>query len=374
MLKVIDLFSGSGGFSSGFVKSGYKIVAAIEIDKQSALTFQRNHPSTKVYIDDIRNIDNNSVFYKNQADVIIGGPPCQGFSMAGARNRNGFMDDPRNYLFKHYFNIVKVVNPKIFVIENVKGLLNMSNGEILNQIIAIFQDPNNFEGKPYKVQFKIIKTSEFGVPQKRERIILFGSKTEFNLEQKIEETIEYIKKNIDRDFFDKTTIEDAISDLPRPTKDGKVEGLKPKTDYQKYLSNFNGKTTNHVATRHSKTALERIKKIRINENFSNLEENIKSIHSGSYGRMDPFGQSATITTRFDTPSGGRFIHPYEHRTITPREAARIQSFPDDFNFFGSKTSIQKQIGNAVPPKISYFIAVLIRSIIWKKSIQKDFLN
>jgi DNA (cytosine-5)-methyltransferase 1 len=368
MLKVIDLFSGCGGFSLGFAKAGYKIVSAVEIDKEIAQTFQINHLKTKVYIEDIKNIDNNSIFRKGQADVVIGGPPCQGFSMAGARNRNGFLDDPRNYLFKHYFNVVKVVGPKIFVLENVKGLLNMSNGQIMNQIIKIFQDPNNFDGKPYKVQYKIIKTEEFGIPQKRERVILIGSRVDFNLEKEIEETIYYIKKNVDEHFFDKVTIEDAISDLPKPTKDGKVENLKSKTYFQEYLSSSNGLTTNHIATKHSNIALERIKKIGINQNFTVLKEDIKSIHSGSYGRMNPKGQSATITTRFDTPSGGRFIHPYENRTITPREAARIQCFPDNFYFYGSKTSIQKQIGNAVPPKIAYFIAIMTRSILCKKDI------
>ena len=130
----------------------------------------------------------------NQADVIIGGPPCQGFSMAGARIRNGFIDDPRNYLFKHYFNIVKIINPKIFVIENVKGLLTMKNGNILQEIKKIFEDPDNFNDKPYKIQFKVFKADQFGIPQKRERVIIIGSKIDFDLELEISGTTEYIKK------------------------------------------------------------------------------------------------------------------------------------------------------------------------------------
>lgn len=153
--------------------------------------------------------------------------------------------------------------------------------------------------------------------------------------------------------------------MPKPTKDGIVKGIFPKNSYQKYLSSSVNKTTNHIKTNHSTKAVERIKKININENYTVLDENITSIHSGSYGRLDPNGISPTITTRFDTPSGGRFIHPYEERTLTPREAARIQSFSDDFEFIGNKTEICKQIGNAVPPKLAYFLGIMIRRLMKK---------
>ena len=116
-------------------------------------------------------------------------------------------------------------------------------------------------------------------------------------------------------------------------------------------------------TKHNSVAVRRMEKIGINENFTVLDEEIKTVHSGSYGRLDPDSIAPTITTRFDTPSGGRFIHPFENRTITPREAARIQSFPDDFKFVGTKSSICKQIGNAVPPKLSYFLGTMIRRIL-----------
>jgi DNA (cytosine-5)-methyltransferase 1 len=363
MIKTIDLFAGCGGFSTGFLKAGFDIVAAVEFDEQIAKSYGHNHPKTKLYIEDIKNVDNNHVFKEGDADVIIGGPPCQGFSLAGARNREGFVDDPRNYLFKHYYNIVKIVKPKIFIMENVKGLLTMHKGEILRQIISIFENPENFDGQPYKIQYKIFNSEDFGIPQKRERVIIVGTKIDFELDKQIEITKKYIEKEIDVDFFKKVTIEDAISNLPTPTKNGIITGLVSKSKYQMDLSNKNGTTTNHIATNHSKTAVERMRKIKIDENYTSLDEEINSIHSGSYGRMNPFGISTTITTRFDTPSGGRFIHPYEHRTITPREAARIQSFPDSFEFLGSKTSINTQIGNAVPPKLAYFIAIMVRGIL-----------
>ena len=362
MIKVIDLFAGCGGFSCGFEKAGYDIISAVEFDKNIAKSYEINHPATKMIADDIKNVDNNNIFKKNDATVIIGGPPCQGFSMAGARIRKGFIDDPRNYLFKHYFNVVKIVRPKIFIIENVKGILTMKGGQIFNEIKKIFEDPNNFEGKPYKIQYKVMKAKEYGIPQNRERTIMIGSLIEFELEKEIKKTREYIK-NIDKHFFDEVTVWQAISNLPEPTEDGKINIKKIENEYQRFLSAKSKKTYNHVVTKHSTVAIKRMEKIRINENFTVLDEKINTVHSGSYGRLDPNSIAPTITTRFDTPSGGRFIHPYRDRTITPREAARIQSFPDDFEFVGTKSCICKQIGNAVPPKLSYFLGTMIRRIL-----------
>lgn len=362
MIKVIDLFAGCGGFSCGFEKAGYDIISAVEFDKNIAKSYEVNHPATKMIADDIKNVDNNNIFKKNDATVIIGGPPCQGFSMAGARIREGFIDDPRNYLFKHYFNVVKIVRPKIFIIENVKGILTMKGGQIFNEIKKIFEDPNNFEGKPYKIQYKVMKAKEYGIPQNRERTIMIGSLIEFELEKEIIKTREYIK-NIDKHFFDDVTVWQAISNLPEPTEDGKINIKRIENEYQRFLSSKSKKTYNHVVTKHSTVAIKRMEKIGINENFTVLDEKINTVHSGSYGRLNPNSIAPTITTRFDTPSGGRFIHPYRNRTITPREAARIQSFPDDFEFVGTKSCICKQIGNAVPPKLSYFLGTMIRRIL-----------
>lgn len=362
MIKVIDLFAGCGGFSSGFKKGGCKIVTAVEFDKTIAQSYLKNHKGTKVIIEDIKNIDNKQVFKINDADVIIGGPPCQGFSMAGARIRNNFSDDPRNYLFKHYFNIVKIVRPKIFILENVKGILSINKGKILAEIKNAFENANNFEGRPYHIQYKIIKTKEYGIPQNRERAIIIGSQIPFNLNEEIKKTkFNIIKK--DKNFFNNVTVGDAISNLPAPTESGIVEILKYNSKYQEQLKSKANKTSNHTKTNHSPITLERMKKIKINENYLALNEEIKSVHSGSYGRLDPQKIAPTVTTRFDTPSGGKFIHPFENRTITPREAARIQSFSDDFIFVGNKSSVCKQIGNAVPPKLAYFFAIMIRGIL-----------
>ena len=283
--------------------------------------------------------------------------------MAGARIRNGFIDDPRNYLFKHYFNVVKTVKPKAFVMENVKGIMNMQNGKIFEEILGIFSNPEMLDGKPYKLQYKVVNAIDFGIPQKRERMIIIGTR---NNDFEFDESWNENKDEILRDYphyFDTVTVKDAIGNLGDTTVDGLIENPLPVNEYQLYLATDRKKITNHTRTNHSRIAVDRMSKIANGENFTVLKETINSVHSGSYGRLCWDEQAPTITTRFDTPAGGRFIHPSENRTLSPREAARIQSFPDDFIFYGNKTSICKQIGNAVPPKISYFLARLISKII-----------
>lgn len=360
--RVIDLFAGCGGLSLGFIKRGYLVKKAVEFDKSIANTYKMNHPEVDVIVDDIRNIDQTNLFQKGDADIIIGGPPCQGFSMAGARIREGFIGDPRNFLFKHYFNVVKAVQPQVFVMENVKGIMTMEDGKIFEEILRLFSNSELLDGCAYNIYYRVVKAVDFGVPQKRERMIILGTLKDVDVDSLWQQTIEEISKDYPH-YFDEVTVHDAICNLGETTFDGNVINPKPETEYQKYLGCNLEILTNHSKTKHSSVAVDRMKRIANGENFTSLDEKIKSVHSGSYGRLCWNEQAPTITTRFDTPAGGRFIHPTEDRTLTPREAARIQSFPDDFIFYGSKTSICKQIGNAVPPKISYFLARLIEHII-----------
>ncbi|MGN0783978.1 MAG: DNA cytosine methyltransferase [Christensenellales bacterium] len=362
-MKVIDLFAGCGGFSTGFIQAGYEILKAVEFDSSIANTYQINHPTTKTIVADIGTVDNCDYFSEGEADVIIGGPPCQGFSMAGARIRGGFIDDPRNYLFKHYFNVVKIVKPQVFIIENVKGILTMSKGAIFNEIVSLFSDKDNFDGDKYYVHHKIVNGLDFGIPQHRERVVIIGVKNhDFDIDSLFKQTNKKIAE-IYPDFFNKVTVWDAISNIPNPTTNGECCARLAESGYQRYLSNNIQMLYNNTATSHSDIAIKRMQHIKQGDNWTCLDEEIHSVHSGAYGRLEKEGFSPTITTRFDTPSGGKFIHPIENRTLTPREAARIQSFPDTFIFYGKKSSICKQIGNAVPPKIAYFLAELTRSIL-----------
>lgn len=361
-MKVLDLFAGAGGLSIGFMKAGYDVTEAVEFDRSIASTYKKNHPNVNVLVKDIKEIDQGNYYKNGDFDIIIGGPPCQGFSMAGSRIRKDFMDDPRNYLFKHYFNVVKKVKPKIFLMENVKGIKTMQNGKIFKEILNIFSDSTMLDGAPYTLHCKIVNAKEFGVPQKRERMIIIGTLNEVNFTDDWNLTKKEIKKECPT-YFDEVTVRDAIGNLPETTKDGEIKNPIPATEYQKYLSSESCFLENHTKTNHSKLAVDRMSKIKNGENYTVLKEKINSVHSGSYGRLCWDQQAPTITTRFDTPAGGRFIHPDKNRTLSPREAARIQSFPDDFAFYGTKTSICKQIGNAVPPKVSYFLAKLISNLV-----------
>lgn len=362
-MNVIDLFAGCGGLSLGFMKAGYRVNRAVEMDSAIAQTYKVNCPEVDVIVDDIANVDTTGVFSRGDADVIIGGPPCQGFSMAGARIRHGFIDDPRNYLFKHYFNIVKAVKPDVFVMENVKGMKNMQSGQIFEEILRIFSDPKETGGSPYVPFHRVIKASDFGVPQKRERLVIIGTLIpDVPFDRLWDDTRREISLRYPA-FFEPITVRDAICNLPPVTDDGVICNPEPVTKYQRYLSCDACTITNHTQSRHSKIAVERMRQIGNGQNYTKLNEEINSVHSGSYGRLLWDAPAATITTRFDTPAGGRFIHPQEDRTLSPREAARIQSFPDSFVFLGSRREISRQIGNAVPPKVSYFLAMFVKKIL-----------
>lgn len=363
--KVIDLFAGCGGFSVGFKRAGFEIVKAVEFDNEIALSYIHNHKNTLMYAEDISKIVDGDHFKNGEAEIIIGGPPCQGFSMAGARIRekNAFINDPRNFLFRHYVNVVRIVRPKIFVFENVKGILSKDGGKIFQEIVNAFGNPENFDGDRYYLHYKVCKAVEFGIPQKRERVILLGV---LNHDFDIERVFSMVRTTMTESypqFFDSVTLFDAISDIPLPSADGVVKLYKAKTNYQKQLRNNSGITYNHIATKHNNLAMGRMEKVSAGQNWTVLDEKINSVHSGAYGRLEWNSPTMTITTRFDTPAGGRFIHPNYNRTITPREAARIQSFPDSFEFTGSKTSICKQIGNAVPPKLAFFIANVVNVLL-----------
>ena len=368
-MTVIDLFAGVGGFSSGFRKAGYEIVLANEIDKDIAASYSKNHPETIMLNDDIKNILDKVKVYRGKIDVIIGGPPCQGFSMAGARIRTNkseaFLNDPRNYLFRYYFEIVKAVEPNYFVMENVPGMLSMSDGEIIKEIESIFTDETNFENGQYYIYKQVLSASDYGVPQDRNRLIIIGSKKNVDFKDILSNVKE---KMVENGEIKTTTIYDAISDLNwlesgegEFQQDYKFETL---TEYQAERRKNSNVLFNHIATKHNEVAIRRIKELQPGGRRLDLSEgkNIKSVHSGAYGRMRWDELSKTIITRFDTPSSGVYIHPERNRTLTPREAARIQSFDDDFVFYGNKSSIIKQIGNAVPPLLAYYLAKVIEEI------------
>lgn len=342
---VIDLFAGVGGLSLGFEMEGFDILLANEFDQSIATAYKENHKSTNVVVGDITSLDLSKVFgeYVNKIDVVIGGPPCQGFSQKGKRKT---INDERNFLFKHYVEVVKFVKPKYFVMENVPNLLTAEKGFFLNEIKGLFK------GYGYSIRYGVLNAADYGVPQNRRRAIIIGK---------------YLATppELPLPCKQKVTIWDAISDLAYlESGEGEFEQEyrnSPKSDYEKKMRKGSKILYNHMATKHSALALERLSLIPPNAGKEILpkEHITKSVYSGTWSRMKQNDVAVTITTRFDTPSSGKFTHPFLNRAITVREAARLQSFPDAFKFIGSKMSQMKQVGNAVPPLLARKIARVI---------------
>lgn len=342
-LTAIDLFAGVGGLSLGFELAGFDVMVANEFDSSIARAYTINRPDTQMIVADIRNLDIGNVFspYAGKTTVVVGGPPCQGFSQKGQRRS---INDPRNFLFLKYYDVVKCVRPKYFVIENVPNLLTTENGYFKNEIIELFNELG------YAVNCGVLCAADYGVPQDRRRTCIIGKRD-------AAEPVALPRPNRVR-----TTIWDAISDLAY-LESGEGEEIasyrcEPQSNYQRMLRKGSSELYNHVATKHSEITLQRLRMIPPEHGREMLpnEHLTKSIYSGTWCRMKKDGIARTITTRYDTPSSGEFTHPYLNRAITTREAARIQSFPDTYHFYGPKSSQMKQVGNAVPPLLGKAIA------------------
>lgn len=324
--KIVDLFAGVGGLSMGFDDNGFVTVMANDFDENAANTFKLNHPHVKFIDGDVAKIDEKLIrdtIGNTEIDVMMGGIPCQSFSMAGRRIRKGIdhSDDPRHFLYKEYFRLLDIMKPKVAIIENVKGILSSHGGEIMKEILI------SFENHGYKADYKLLDASDYGVPQARQRVVIIANR--------IGQDNIFPEKH-----QNKIPVSEALSNIPKDAKNHE----------KRYLT---GKT------------LERVKLIKPGQNWTYLpmELQTKSIHSGAYGRIDPSKPSKTLTTRFDTPSVGYVTHPEEHRTLTVREGARIQTFPDNFVFTGARMQQYKQVGNAVPVKLGYEISKGIKAML-----------
>lgn len=342
-LTMIDLFAGVGGLSLGFEQEGFKVVLANEYDPSIAEAYIRNRDNPNMIVQDIRELPVHDTFgkYKGNVTVVVGGPPCQGYSQKGQRKT---IHDERNFLFRYFVDVVREVEPKYFVMENVPNLLTNEGGYFKKELTTLFEEIG------YVVNADVLCASDYGVPQDRRRAVIIGKHYG-------DKPVAMPKKQLE-----KTTIWDAISDLNYlASGEGSEEQdyrFPPQSDYQRMLREGSTVLTGHISTNHSKIALERMSMIppKGGKEFLPPEHLTKSIYSGTWTRMDAEDVSVTITTRFDTPASGKFTHPYLNRAITVREAARIQSFPDVFRFYGTKTSQMKQVGNAVPPLLARAIA------------------
>ena len=343
--KILDLFCGAGGLSWGMDKNPYfKTMVALDFDENAANTFKKNMPYAEVVVGDITDskIKENIVTLakKTGVNMIVGGPPCQGYSMKGKKLG---LQDPRNFLFREYLDLVQRLQPDVFVIENVKGLLLSANGWFKDEIVS------TIENLGYTVRFGILNAANYGVPQSRERAIFICSK---------HGAIELPEATVNS----KVTVRDAIGDLAYlESNEGDFQQeyiTEPKSDYQIVMRAGSEKLYNHKASNHKQIAIEKLKMIPPEQGKEFLPEELhgKQKFKTTWGRLKWDEVSPTIDTRFDASSNGTNNHPFLHRAITHREAARIQSFDDKFIFYGSKVHVRKQIGNAVPPLLAKAIA------------------
>lgn len=350
------------GLGTGFINAGFNIVSANDVWKPAGETYMANHPNTKYIIEDIAKVTGDLLLkdtnYKAEdIDVIIGGPPCQGFSTLGKR----FIDDPRNKLFKEYIRIVNEIRPKVFVMENVSGILSMQGGKVLKNILKSFREIG------YKVEFKLLNAAEYGVPQLRERTIFIGTRLDINIRYPAKKFSLLENEELPRAI----SFKDATSDLPLSEKEEITTYLtEPQNEYQRWIRGNCKKILNHKPPIHNEKARDMMRYIPEGSSAWEVElpEQLRptSGFGNTYARLDSKQPGMTITRNYSCISSSRCIHPFVNRGLTAREAARIQSFPDNYIFKGSKTDIEIEIGNSVPPVLGEAIGVAIKEMLNSK--------
>lgn len=336
--NIIDLFCGCGGFSLGFERAGFNVLLGIDVWKDALVTFSHNHKGSNTLNADLSITtpkDTEPLLEGKTIDVIIGGPPCQGFSVAGKR----IVDDHRNKLYKAFVAFVEHFQPKAFVMENVPNILSIGNGVVRDSIVE------DFSRLGYTVEYKVLTASDYGVPQNRRRAIFVGFKDghHFSFPEPFETP--------------KVTAKEALSDLPDyGISDGGEYPFEIQSEYQSLMRKNSKAVFNHQPTVHNQQTIDIISMVPDGGNYKDLPEELQStrkVHI-AWTRLNSEKPSFTI----DTGHRHHFHYSYD-RIPTARESARIQSFPDDFIFHCSRTSQLKQIGNAVPPLMGEALALSI---------------
>jgi DNA (cytosine-5)-methyltransferase 1 len=335
----IDIFSGVGGMSLGAAMSGIDVKIAVDNDKHTAETFLANHKGVIMINDDIQNFQKIPLKKSKDTTILFGGPPCQGFSYSNQRTRN--KNNAKNWLFKEFVRVTNLWQPDWFVLENVSGIMHTAKGFFLEQILEEFHKIG------YTLNYQLCNATDFGIPQKRARFFLVGSKhgITFNFPEIVEQQI--------------ITVKDAIHDLPFLTNGANFDKLEYKTEaisaYAKMLRGNNRYSLCNNVTKNSDLVLERYKHIPQGGNWENIPNHLMSnykdhsrCHDGIYFRLQENEPSVVIGNY----RKNMLIHPTEDRGLSVREAARLQSFPDWFVFKGSVGFQQQQVGNAVPPLLA----------------------
>jgi DNA (cytosine-5)-methyltransferase 1 len=382
--SVLDTFAGAGGFSLGFELAGAKVVGAIEMDSWACETFKFNHPKATVMQGDITAMSDEqivSAFGKYKPDIVLGGPPCQGFSIC---NKNsGDPKDPKNSLFEEFIRVGRLLKPKVMIMENVPNLVKAKT-ESNDLVIEIIK--NELKNLGYHVEHRILEATDYGVPQIRKRLVVIA--TQKKLKNPFPEKTHSIMSTPDLleiGLKKCPTLWDAISDMPEiEAREGaeEVEYSKPPlNEYQRLLRNGAAKIFNHKSMNHSKRLVERFASMSCGDSSSDVPDHLRPLRRNSTEfsdktydqnnrRMHPDRQCHTVPASFYA----NFVHPYKNRNFTAREGARIQSFPDCYVFKGKPTVVShkllqregrleekhlcqyNQIGNAVPPLMAKAIA------------------
>ncbi|RZJ81536.1 MAG: DNA cytosine methyltransferase [Flavobacterium sp.] len=335
----VDIFSGAGGLSLGAENAGIKISFAVEKDISAAKTFERNHPGVKVLCDDITNID-PKIHAKQKPFIIFGGPPCQGFSLSNTKTRSE--ENTNNKLFFEFVRFVKELQPEWFLFENVEGITNYNKGNTVLQIKQCFREIG------FETSEAVLYASDYGVPQHRNRFFMVGNRLGINFE--------FPEKQIN-----KVNVSEALADLP-VLQNGDSFPIAQYTldlkDVSEYAAKMRASSTNpsqNFVSRNQDYVIERYKHIKQGQNWKAIPDelmrnytNKANCHSGIYKRLDENKPSVVIANY----RKNMLIHPHQDRGLSVREAARLQSFPDNFVFEGPISHIQQQIGNAVPPLLA----------------------
>lgn len=335
-MKIIDLFCGIGGLSLGFEQAGFEVISAIDMWKDAVITYNHNKKKAIAEIETVEDFNKTELpelIKKHHITGVIGGPPCQGFSTVGKRDIN----DPRNKMYMEFYQAVKIASPDFFVIENVKGMLTLNKGAFVKDLITRFGP----DGLGYTINFQLLNAADFGIPQNRYRVFFVGIKNQ--------------KFEFPQPFDYKLTAKDGISDLEGSSPYN--YGSNPQNEYQKELRGNMKKPLNQDYTKHTQQTIDIINQVPDGGNIRDLPVEMWNIrkYNKAFERMGTFKPSNTIDT------GHRnYFHYSEPRIPTVREAARLQSFPDDFEIIGTRGSQYKQVGNAVPPMLAKIIALQIK--------------
>ena len=343
-MNVLDLFCGCGGISLGFKSAGFNISGGVDIDQDSIKTFKKNFPKSKAVCKSLLEYSDDKIledFGKKNINIIVGGPPCQGFSSANRWNKEN--EDPRNKLFFEYLRFVELLKPKAVVIENVRGILTRDGGFAKERIEKLLKNLG------YTVDCKVLNASDFGVPQNRLRAFFVAIRNDYN------KTFDFEQLN----QKPKVTVKEAIGELYDLDKNPKNKlTAKPENKYLKYLRKENQEIHNHEIKYPAQLTQERISHVPQGGNWANIPpelfpNNRSNRHSSAFKRLDEQACSVTIDTG---NAHSNYFHPLYNRIPTVREAARIQSFKDNFILEGSRTSQYRQVGNAVPPLLAKAVA------------------